>query len=50
MKSAIAQYNSCHIGADIEWTGKKNYWLDKGEGEEVVDDKSEWSSAIGNGG
>ena len=36
------------MGADIEWTGKKSYWLE--EGEEVGDGRTEGLSAIGDGG
>ena len=44
MKSTVVQYNSWHIGAGIEWTGKKSYWLE--EGEEVGDGRAEGWSAI----
>ena len=36
------------MGAGIEWTGKKSYWLE--EGEEVGDGGAEGSSATGDGG
>ena len=48
MKSTVVQYNSWHIGAGIEWTGKKSYWLE--EGEEVGDGGAEGASATGDGG
>ena len=48
MKSTVVQYYSWHIGAGIEWTGKKSYWLE--EGEELGDGRAEGSSEIGDGG
>ena len=36
------------MGAGIEWTGKKSYWLE--EGEEVGDGRADEGSAIGDGG
>ena len=47
MKSTIVQDNSWHTGTGIEWTGKKSYCLE--EGEEVGDDRTEWSSAMKDG-
>ena len=44
VKSAVVQYNSWHTGAGIEWTGKKSYWLEEGDG------RAEGRSAIGDGG
>ena len=35
------------MGAGIQWTGKKSYWLE--EGEEVGDGRAEGWSAIGDG-
>ena len=37
-----------HTGAGIQWTGKKSYWLEEGEG--VGDGRAEGLSAIGDGG
>jgi len=48
LKSTIGQYKSWHTGAGIEWTGKKSYCLEEGEG--VGDGVAEGSSAIGDGG
>ena len=48
LKSTVVQYNSWHIRAGIEWTGKKSYWLQ--EGVEVGDGRAAGSSAIGDGG
>ena len=31
MKSAVVQYNSWNPAAGIQQTGKKSYWLEKGE-------------------
>ena len=45
LKSAVVQYNSGHMGAGIQWTGKSSYWL-----EEVGDGRAERSSTIGDGG
>ena len=45
LKSIAVQYNSWHPGADIKRTGKKSYWLEKGE--EVGDSRAEGLSAIG---
>ena len=47
MKSTVAQYNSWHTGAEIEWTGKKSYWLE--EGDKVGNDRAEGSWATGDG-
>ena len=47
MKSTIVQYNSQHPRADIEWTGKKSYWLE--EGEEVGDCRAEVSKVVDGG-
>ena len=48
LKSIVAQYNSWHTETGIEWTGKKSYCLE--EGEEVGDGRTEWSSAMRDGG
>ena len=47
-KSTAGQYNSWHPRAGTEWTGRKSYWLRRGE--EVGDDRTEGSSAMGGGG
>lgn len=47
MKCTVVQYNSWPIGAGIEWTDKKDYWLE--ERQEVGDGRAEGSSAIGDG-
>ena len=44
----MVKYNSWHTGAGIQWTDKKNYWLE--EGEELGDGRAEGWSAIGDGG
>ena len=46
LKSIVVQY-SWHPGADIEWTGKKSYWLE--EGGDVGGGRAEGSSTIGGG-
>ena len=43
-----SKYNIWHTGIDMEWTGKKSYWLM--EGEEVGAGRAEGSLAIGDGG
>ena len=48
MKSTIVWYNSWHMGAGLEWIGKKSYWL-KEEGIEG-DGRAKRSSEIGDGG
>ena len=41
LKSTVVQYNSGHIGAGTQWTGKSSYWL-----EEVGNGRAERSSTI----
>ena len=47
LKSTIVQYNSRHPRADVEWTGKKSYWLE--EGEEVGDCRADVSKVVDGG-
>ena len=44
LKSTVVQYNSGHIGAGTQWTGKSSYWL-----EEVGNGRAERSSTIDGG-
>ena len=48
LKSSVVQYHSWYTGTGIEWTGKKSYWLDKGQ--EVGDGRDEGLLAIGDRG
>jgi len=37
--NTVVQYNSWHTGAVIKWTGKRNYWQERGE--EVGDGRAD---------